>query len=99
MTAFSIPFLLDADIIIVEIEEGVAIFQNQFHKYLKNRATFYLPMDIEISIEKYSNLNNYDMQFSKNQYLEGTTKGTKHLLKIINKYQKGVEQGYFISNN
>jgi hypothetical protein len=71
---------------------GVDIFENQFRKFLGERATFFVPNNLEILLEKSDNINLYNTQYAKYQYLEGLTPETKKVIELIHKYQKVLEQ-------
>jgi hypothetical protein len=78
---------------------GIAIFENQFRKFLDERASFFIPDDLEPFFEGFGNKDLYDKQFAQYPNLKGNTIETKQLLELIHKTQKGVEQEILIREN
>jgi hypothetical protein len=75
---------------------GIGIYLNEYKKHLDNRASFFIPEDIENLISEYGNKElydkqkiNFDVQSVKEENLVG-------LIKIIHKHKKGLEQEIFI---
>lgn len=75
---------------------GIGIYINEFKKYLDQKATFYIPENIEELLKTYGNTLLYDRQkitFSESDIQE------EHLLKLvelIHTYKKGLEQEILI---
>ena len=75
---------------------GLNIYLNEFKKHLHDKASFYLPPDIETVLSKKGNRDNYNkqtIQFDRNVITEPAI---LTLLEIIEKYKKGLEQEIFI---
>jgi hypothetical protein len=71
---------------------GLNIYYNEYKKHLHDKASFYLPTDIEEKLSDKGNRDNYNsqtIQFDKNQIEE---EDIFTLLKLIEKYKKGLEQ-------
>jgi hypothetical protein len=74
---------------------GLNIYFNEYKKHLKDKANFFLPPDIERLLESRGNRDNYNNQailFDRNQIKE---ENVLALLKLIEKYRKGLEQEIF----
>lgn len=76
---------------------GIGIYLNECKIYLKERAHFYIPDDIEQLIKKYGNRKGYNVQklnFDVNSIQE---EGLTKLIGTIHKYRKGLEQEVLIN--
>ena len=74
---------------------GLNIYCNEYKKHLKEKAQFFLPPDIEKLISTRGNRDNYNnqtIQFDKNEIEE---KNILTVLRLIEKYKKGLEQEIF----
>lgn len=77
---------------------GLNIYINEYKKYLKDKAAYFLPPDIEKFLNEKGNRDNYNNQtilFDKNKIKEENVVTS---LKIIEKYKKGLEQEYLRYN-
>ena len=75
---------------------GLNIYINEFKKHLHDKASFYLPPDIETVLSTKGNRDIYNkqtIQFDRNVITEPAI---LTLLEIIEKYKKGLEQEIFI---
>lgn len=75
---------------------GISIYLNEFKRYLGNKAAFFIPGDTEELMERYGNRKLYDNQkanFNMNKIEEIKL---KHLISIIHRYKRGLEQEVFI---
>lgn len=75
---------------------GLNIYLNEFKKHLPDKASFYLPPDIETVLSTRGNRDIYNkqtIQFDRNVITEPAI---LTLLEIIEKYKKGLEQEIFI---
>ena len=71
---------------------GLNIYFNEYKKHLKEKAKFFLPLEIEELLSTKGNRDNYNnqtIQFDKNEIKE---ENVHALLMIIEKYKKGFEQ-------
>lgn len=71
---------------------GVNIYVNEFKRYLQDKARFFLPNDIEETLSAKGNRNNYHnqtIQFDRHEIQE---ENVITLLRLIEKYKKGLEQ-------
>lgn len=74
---------------------GLNIYCNEYKKHLKEKAQFFLPPDIEKLISTRGNRDNYNnqtIQFDKNEIEE---ENILTVLRLIEKYKKGLEQEIF----
>lgn len=74
---------------------GLNIYFNEYKKHLQNKSAFFLPPDIEQLLFSRGNRDNYDnqtIQFAKKEVQE---ENVLTLLKLIEKYKKGLEQEIF----
>lgn len=75
---------------------GLNIYINEYKKHLNERAKYFLPANIEKLLSEKGNRKNHDNQiilFDKSAIVE---ENILLLLKIIEKYKKGLEQEIFI---
>jgi hypothetical protein len=71
---------------------GLNIYVNEFKRYLQDKASFYLPADIERVLSARGNRDNYNnqtIQFDRSKINEGNVLA---LLRLIEDYKKGLEQ-------
>ena len=73
---------------------GIGIFLNEFKKHLNDRASFFIPDNIEYFIQEYGNKKRYDNQ--KNNFGKIDEDKLTDLIKLIHQYKKGVDQEVFI---
>ncbi|MCL2073002.1 MAG: hypothetical protein FWH18_03710 [Marinilabiliaceae bacterium] len=75
---------------------GIAIYLNEYKKHLGDKATLFIPENIDYLFENYGNKNLYD-----NQKIKFDTKNISEiailkLIKTIHKHKKGLEQEIFV---
>ncbi len=75
---------------------GLNIYMNEFKKHLRDKASFYLPTDIEEKISTKGNRDNYNNQAIQFDINEIKEENIRALLKLIEKYKKGLEQEILI---
>jgi len=69
---------------------GINIYLQEYKKHLGERASFFIPGNIELLIEKYGNKALYDQQqLNTADYFE---KNILQLVALIHKHKKGMEQ-------
>jgi len=76
---------------------SIGIYLYEYKKYLENRASFFIPENIELLIETYGNKELYDVQnynLIKNKIEE---EKILHLIDLIHKNRKGLEQEILIN--
>ena len=74
---------------------GVAIYQNEFYRYLGKRASFFIPDDYEDRISK-GNLDLYNSQFPQYGKMNVEDERVSKLLSCIHRYHRGYEQEGYI---
>lgn len=74
---------------------GINIFISEFYNYLGERASFFIPPDIEQRIANGSP-NRYNDQYAKFHSLHSDIPNLQLLINIINKYHRGYEQEGYI---
>ena len=75
---------------------GIHIFLTEFHKYLGERSSFFIPSDIEQRLE-YGSTIRYDAQYSKFHTLKCDVQNLQLLIDLINKYHRCYDQeGYIL---
>lgn len=74
---------------------GLNIYFNEFKKYLKDKAQFFLPPDIEKILSTKGNRDNYANQTIQFDRTEIKEENIIKLLELIEKYKKGLEQEIF----
>ncbi|HCW06685.1 MAG TPA: hypothetical protein DGG95_04885 [Cytophagales bacterium] len=74
---------------------GLNIYVSEFKKYLQDKASFFLPMDIEKILAGKGNRKNYDRQTVQFDRSEIKEENVLMLLRLIEKYKKGLDQEIF----
>ena len=75
---------------------GINIFLTEFHAYLGERSSFFIPEDIEQKLAKGS-LERYNAQFQKFKCLTTDIPVLQHLIDTINKYHRCYDQEEYIN--
>lgn len=77
---------------------GINIYQNEFKKYLGDRASFFLPKNTELLLEKFGNRRLFNRQYSAVQdYSSPAEKNVLEVLQMMLRHKKALEQEIFIS--
>jgi hypothetical protein len=71
---------------------GVNIFQSEFQSFLGERASFFVPDNLEALLEEYGSKSLYDKQYNQCRNLEGVGAATNFVINLIHRFQKGLEQ-------
>lgn len=74
---------------------GVFIYQNEFYAKLQDRASFFIPSDVETRIQNGST-ERYDNQLERYEKMEIIDNRTAPIVKLIKYYHKGYDQEGFI---
>lgn len=74
---------------------GIQIYLTEFYKYLGNRASFFIPADIEERL-KNGNGTLYDKQYARYKNMSVTDPRLLPLVKMIHRYRKVYEQEGFL---
>ena len=74
---------------------GIHIFLTEFHQYLGDRSSFFIPSDIEKRLTKGSNAR-YNEQYEKYHKLHCDINKIQNLIDLINKYHRGYDQEGYI---
>lgn len=74
---------------------GLNIYFNEYKKHLTGKATFFLPSDIEQLLSTKGNRNNYNNQTILIDRKEVKEENVLILIRLIEKYKKGLEQEIF----
>lgn len=77
--------------------EGIGIYQNEYQKYLGDRASFFIPENIEELLEKYGNRDLYDLQLGK-KVLDQNSEDLEELLRLFHQHKKCLEQEVLIKS-
>lgn len=75
---------------------GIGIYLNEFNKHLADRTKFFIPDNIEKLIEDFGNKKRYDEQKINFKIKSIQEEKLLHLIDIIHKYRKGLDQEIFI---
>lgn len=80
--------------------EGLRIFRDEYLQHLGKRATFFIPQNIEVLIDKYGNKDLYDTQYQStlSESLELNSE-IKTLLQLFHNYKKCLEQEVLIGGH
>lgn len=74
---------------------GVFIYQNEFYTKLQDRASFFIPSDVEMRIQNGST-ERYDNQLERFEKMEIIDTRIAPVVKLIKHYHKGYDQEGFI---
>ena len=74
---------------------GIHIFLTEFHQYLGDRSSFFIPSDIEKRLAKGSH-DRYNEQYEKYHKLHCDINKIQNLIDLINKYHRGYDQEGYI---
>jgi hypothetical protein len=75
---------------------GIGIYLNEINKHLADRTKFFTPDNIEKLIEDFGNKKRYDEQKINFKIKSIQEEKLLHLIDIIHKYRKGLDQEIFI---
>lgn len=76
---------------------GIGIFLNECQKHLADRASFFIPKNIEETITSFGNRKRYNLQRQNFSEADIRDERLLALLKTIHQTRKGLDQEYFIS--
>lgn len=76
---------------------GVAIYQNEFYRYLGERASLFIPEDFEERISN-GNIYLYNSQLSQYRNMNVEDERISKLISTIHRFHRGYEQEGFIEN-
>jgi len=74
---------------------GIHIFMTEFHQYLGDRSSFFIPSDIEKRLQNGSQ-ERYDSQLSRFGNLKSNNKDIQSVINLINKYHRCYDQEGYI---
>ena len=77
---------------------GIHIFMKEFHQYLGERSSFFIPSDIENRLQKGSR-ERYDSQLSRFGNLKSDDKDIQSVIDLINKHHRCYDQEGCIKSN
>ena len=75
---------------------GIHIYLTEFYRYLGDRASFYIPDDIEARLTCSGSRERYDTQFQRFGKMEVTDPRVLPLVQFIHRYQRGYDQEGYI---
>ena len=75
---------------------GIAIYQNEFYRYLGERASFLIPEDYEQRVSK-GNRERYDVQLPRYGHMEIKDKEITCIIECIHRYHRGYDQEGYIT--
>lgn len=76
---------------------GIGIYLNEFNKHLADRTEFFVPDNIDKLIADFGNKKRYDEQKINFKIKSIQQENLLHLIEIIHKYRKGLDQEIFIN--
>ncbi len=77
---------------------GISIYQNEYKKHLGERATFFLPENTELLLQKFGNRDLFNRQYNAvKDYSLVTEENVQEVLRMMLTYKKGLEQEVFIN--
>ncbi len=75
---------------------GIGIYQNEFQKYMGERASFFVPSNIDDLLKNYGSKKRYDVQKINFDCQRIKENKLLKLIEIIHKYRKGLDQELLI---
>ena len=75
---------------------GINIYLNEYKKYLGDKATYFIPENIERLMSQYGNIELFYSQTINSTLSNSNENGLLSLIKLINKTHKGLEQEILI---
>jgi len=78
---------------------GIHIYLTEFYARLGERASFFVPDDIQERLQSSGSRDRYDTQFPRFGKMEVTDPRVLSLVQLIHRYQKGYDQEGFIEGN
>jgi len=75
---------------------GIHIYLTEFYRHLGDRASFYVPDDIEVRLESSGSRERYNTQFQRFGKMEVTDTRVLPLVQLIHRYQRGYDQEGYI---
>lgn len=75
---------------------GIHIYLTEFYRHLGDRASFYVPDDIEVRLESSGSRERYNTQFQRFGKMEVTDTRVLPLIQLIHRYQRGYDQEGYI---
>lgn len=75
---------------------GIHIYETEFYKYLGERASFFIPEDIEIRL-KNGSIDRYDFQLDKFRDYKPSDNRLTPLFDLLHKYHRGYDQEGYIT--
>ncbi|MBO4585102.1 MAG: hypothetical protein J5675_00680 [Bacteroidales bacterium] len=75
---------------------GIHIYLTEFYRHLGNRASFFIPDDIEARLTCSGSRERYDTQFQRFGKMEVTDTRVLPLVQLIHRYQRGYDQEGYI---
>lgn len=72
--------------------EGIRIYENEFRKHLGNRASFFIPDNVEELLALYGNKELYDRQYKNGVEMENVETNVSELIALLHLYKKCLEQ-------
>lgn len=77
--------------------EGLRIFKDEYYKHLIGRASFFIPENIEMLLDKFGNKKLYDRQYKPNvSNTLSLNKEAEGLVSLFHRYKKCLEQEVLI---
>lgn len=75
---------------------GILIYQQEYKKYLGERASLFVPILVEDLLPRYGNRELYDKQLPSASRISMEEENVKQLVDLIHRYHKGLEQEILI---
>lgn len=77
--------------------EGIRIFRDEYYHYLDERASFYVPNNLEDLLESYGNKSLYDKQYRSNASVKlAINDDVDRMIQLFHKHKKCLEQEVLI---
>lgn len=76
---------------------GIGIYLNEYKKYISEKATFFIPNEIENLIIQFGNKIRYEKQIINFKSEKVTEPKLDELIKLLHRYKKGLDQEILIN--
>ncbi|WP_312076557.1 hypothetical protein [Chryseobacterium sp.] len=77
---------------------GISIYLSEYKKYLLEKASFFIPYNLESIIDKHGNTNRYNQQKINFAIENITEEKILVLIKVLHRYKKGLDQEILIQH-
>lgn len=78
---------------------GISMYQSEYKKHLLNRASFFVPPNLEVLLQQFGNKQLFSKQYNPQLHYTSTEENVQQVLELILNNKKVLEQEIFITHN